>query len=58
MKKVFFVFAVATTLLYSCGGSSKTESQVDSTKTCCADSTKSDSSSVVVDSSKVDTSAH
>jgi hypothetical protein len=55
MKKLFVLFAVST-LIFSCGQEKKCESQCDSTKTCCKDSTMIDSTKAVVDSVSVDSS--
>ena len=49
MKKVLFVFAIATTLV-ACGGNASTEATTDSTA---VDSTKVDSAAVAADTTAV-----
>lgn len=58
MKKLFFMFAVSA-LLVSCGESTKTCEQGDSTKVCCKDSSSicDSAKTCTADTSKVDTTA-
>jgi hypothetical protein len=56
MKKLFVMFAVSA-LFVACGTEKTAEhGQSDSTKACCKDSTKCDSTKMVSDTLKVDTS--
>jgi hypothetical protein len=55
MKKLFVMFAVSA-LFVACGDVKTSESgKCDSTKACCADSVKCDTTKVCADSVKVDT---
>lgn len=54
MKKLFFMFVVST-LFVACNETSKSNEKCDSTKACCKDTTKCDSSNVIVDTVSVDT---
>jgi len=55
MKKLFVMFVVSA-LFTACGTDKSSENEkCDSTKACCKDSTLCDTTTVVVDTAKVDT---
>ncbi len=54
MKKLFVMFAVSA-LLVSCSEATKSGEACDSTKACCADSTKCDTTKICTDTTAVDT---